>query len=237
MNPSRPFLADPDTRITDLIDHHPALLLLLEHFDIDFATKGNTITQLCEQKEMSTDLFLTIAGLYSGRIPPEPTPISPGDIPAIIRFLHASHQYYTEEKYPEISTFIGELVSLNEREEIRLVEQFFREYFNEVLQHLAYEEQIVFPYCLQIMGGSVQPSDVPALFSAREYQIHHTDIESKLTDLKSILLRHIPVDRDRVVRRKLLHSLYELEFDLHIHSQVEDQVLIPLIRQLEKQTA
>ncbi len=237
MIPFRQSQPDPDTRITDLIDHHPALLLLLEHLDIDFATQGNTIAQLCERKNMSVNLFLIIAGLYSGQMPPQPLHLSSADIPVIIRFLHSSHQYYTEEKYPEISNFISELVRLNGREEIKMVDQFFREYFNEVVQHLDYEEQIVFPYCLQIFQCDSQSPAAPALFSALEYQAHHTDIESKLTDLKSLLLRYIPVDHDRIIRRKLLLSLFELEYDLHIHSLVEDQVLIPVIRQLEKRNS
>lgn len=233
MIPFRQSQPGPDTRVTDLIDYHPALLLLLEHLDIDFATRGNTVAQLCEQKNISVNLFLIIAGLYAGRMPPQPLPVSPADIPVVIRFLHSSHQYYTEEKYPEISNYIDELVRLNGREEIKMVDQFFREYFNEVLQHLDYEEQIVFPYCLQIFQFDSHSPAAPDLFSALEYQTHHTDIESKLTDLKSLLLRYIPVDRDRITRRKLLLSLYELEYDIHIHSLVEDHVLIPVIRQLE----
>jgi len=71
-------------------------------------------------------------------------------------------------------------------------------------------------------------------FSAREFLDHHTDIESKLTDLKNLLIRHVPLKHDPVNRRKLLFSLIELEFVMNIHSLIEESILVPLVIDLEK---
>ena len=70
-------------------------------------------------------------------------------------------------------------------------------------------------------------------FSVNEYREHHTDIETKLTDLKNLLLRHITIKDDLTIRRKFLYSLFELESDLQIHSQVEELILLPLVESIE----
>jgi regulator of cell morphogenesis and NO signaling len=52
--------------------------------------------------------------------------------------------------------------------------------------------------------------------------------------LKELLLKYVPVQNDRVLRRKIIVSLFELEYDLAIHSTIEETVLMPLIDRLEK---
>jgi regulator of cell morphogenesis and NO signaling len=70
-------------------------------------------------------------------------------------------------------------------------------------------------------------------YSVSEYKDHHNDIEEKLNDLKSLLIKYLPLKNDQPIRRKLLFSLFELEYDLNIHSQIEELILIPLVSKME----
>jgi regulator of cell morphogenesis and NO signaling len=157
------------------------------------------------------------------------------EIADIILYLRNSHNYYENEKYPEIKNYIQELYQKNDSPEIKLIDKFFNEYFEEVKEHLSYENRIVFPYFHELLHkNSVsknphQKND----FSVNEYSEHHTDIESKLNDLKELLLKYVPVQNDRVLRRKIVVGLFELEYDLNIHSTIEETVLMPLIGKLE----
>jgi regulator of cell morphogenesis and NO signaling len=119
----------------------------------------------------------------------------------------------------------------HDTEDILLIEKFFNDYFEEVLEHLDYEESVVFPYiCRLIDEGKITGKNN---FSANEYRDHHTDIETKLTDLKNLLLKHISLKDDFSLRRKFLFGLFELEFDLNIHSLIEDKILLPLVGKIE----
>jgi regulator of cell morphogenesis and NO signaling len=123
------------------------------------------------------------------------------------------------------------------QEEIVLIEKFFNEYFNEVVEHLNYENQVVFPYVNNLYNqwqGNPPDDFVDSKYSVEEYREHHDDIEEKLSDLKNLLIKYLPARNDQSARRKLLVHLFELESDLAIHSQIEDKVLIPLVSQLEK---
>lgn len=223
-----------EMKISTLIFENPSLLLLMEHLEIDFIVHQKTVKQLCITNNISEELFLLIANLYNGFQPTEIQNLTIHDLTTIIRFLKNSHNYYENEKYPEIRSYIEQLCLQNNSGEIKLIEKFFDEYFNEVKEHLHYENLIAFPYFNKLLTKEkANIEDNSAKYSVNEYQDHHTDIEYKLNDLKELLLKHVPVENDRVLRRKIIKSLCELENDLNIHSTIEETILIPLASKFE----
>lgn len=218
-------------RMTDLIAENSLLLLLLEHFEIDFAVKDKSAKQLCADNQIDLSVFLVFGNLYNGFYPDKNEINALEDVSSIIRFLKSSHRFYKHDKYPELKAYLHQLHEKQDKENILLIEKFFNDYFGEVLEHLDYEESIVFPYiCSLIESGKIKTNNN---FSANEYRDHHTDIETKLTDLKNLLLKHISLKNDFSLRRKFLFSLFELEFDLNIHSLIEDKILLPLVGKIE----
>jgi regulator of cell morphogenesis and NO signaling len=222
-----------EMKISDLIFDNPSLLLLLENLELDFITGERTIEQVCHENKISTAVFISIANLFNGFYPTGEEQFSSADIPTIIKYLKNAHNYYENEKYPEIRNCIEELYKKNSSPEIQLVGKFFDEYFKEVKEHLAYEDKVAFPYFYKLYNAASTPQENEK-YSSNEYHDHHSDIESKLTDLKELLLKHIPVKDDRIIRRKIIISLSDLEHDLNIHSTIEETILIPIVSQLEK---
>ena len=102
-----------------------------------------------------------------------------------------------------------------------------------MLEHLKYGDDIAFPYFFSLERKDKITQSKS--FSAKEYRNHHTDIETKLTDLKNLFLKHIKIKSDLNVKRKFLNTLFGLEFDLKIHSVIEEKVLIPLIERIENE--
>ncbi|MCA1747103.1 MAG: hemerythrin domain-containing protein [Bacteroidales bacterium] len=223
----------PHMKMADLINENYSILLLLEHFEIDFAVGDKKVAQLCDEYHIDEALFVIICNLYNGFYPDEKAVRTLNSISEIIRFLKNSHRYYKNDKYPEIKEYLRILHERHQTDQILLIERFFNKYFEEVLEHLDYEEEVAFPYFSELLengnGGALSE------FSVNDYREHHTDIETKLTDLKNLLLRHISIDDDLTIRRKFLYSLFELENDLVIHSLVEELILLPLIEHIEHQ--
>lgn len=148
-----------------------------------------------------------------------------------MEFLRNSHIYYRKYKYPEIKSYIHELQKENPSKELLLLEKFFNTYLKEVLEHLDYEENVAFPYFTELLTNNNIPCDDK--YTAKEYHEHHTDIELKLADLKKLLLKHIKISNSLNLRRRLLTALLELEFDLYIHSLIEESILVPVGSSLE----
>ncbi len=211
-------------KVIEQIEGNPSLLIMLEHFNVDFKFEDKTLKDVAHDIDVSENLLLTIANLYSGNKPKENLIYSKDEIKAVVDFLKRSHNYYRFEKYPEIIEMIKFLQKKHQGYELQLLEKFFNEYFEELKEHLDYEDNIAFPYFL----GLVENENTDELnYSSTEYKEHHTDIEIKLRDFKNLLLKHINIQGDLTIRRKLLTAVLELEYDLYIHSLIEDKILVP----------
>ena len=224
-----------DLKMSDVILNNPYLLLLLEHFGIDVPVQDKSLNTVCKENNLNTELFLTFANLYNGVKYTPQVPLSFSDTHAIINYLKKSHQYYSEEIYPNILNTIKQMAEVNSYKEMALVPKFFIDYFNEVAEHLEYENKIVHPYILNLYEQvkDLNFTGIQSNYSVLEYKEHHNDIEEKLNDLKNLLIKYLPQNNDQSLRRKLLFLLSELEYDLKIHSNIEDSILIPLVAQME----
>jgi regulator of cell morphogenesis and NO signaling len=183
----------PDMCMADLVIENPSLLLLLERFGMETALNDTDVAQLCEQYEVNTPVFLLLCNLYNGFFP-QRKDINPEQhrLTDIIKYIKNSHRFYTFEKYPQIRDYIAQLYERQCPEDIQQLEIFFGDYFEEVQEHLRYEEEVVFPYCSYLLEGKAK-GEINA-FSSAEYRDHHTDIETKLADLKNLMLKHLSLD-------------------------------------------
>lgn len=225
-------LISSESKVSDIIFDNAYFLLMLEHFEIDLALHEKSIEQICQEYKINIELFLTIANLYNGFKPSSTVNFTFEDTKIIINYLRKSHQYYLNEKYPEIRNYIEKIYEINSHTEIILVEKFFDKYFKEVTEHLDYENKIAFPYILNLLNHTGKNQNK---YSIKEYSKRHDDIEEKLIDLKNLLIKYLPQKNDHKIRRNLLFSLVELEYDLTIHTQIEDLILVPIVKKMEQQ--
>ncbi|MBN2635459.1 MAG: hypothetical protein JXR61_04255 [Prolixibacteraceae bacterium] len=225
----------PDLRISDVIPENPYFLLFFEHFGITLPVEDKTIQAICEENQLNTELVISFANLFNGSGNVTEPKISFEDARSIVHYLKNSHEFYSHEIYPEILNTIGKMAEINHSSEMSLVKKFFTEYFNEVTEHLDYENNIVFPYVIDLYERIKKDkhNNQKKEYSVVEYRDHHNDIEEKLEDLKKLLIKYLPETKDRILRRKLLFSLFELEYDLNVHSQIEEHILIPLVEKME----
>lgn len=221
----------PQVSLTRIIKENPLILLVLENFGIFHFPKGTTVHQICQKNHLNESLFIQICNLHNGYYIDHTIEYDISILSEIIQYLHNSHIFYRKEKYPEILNNIRKLSLESHQEILPIIEKYFEEYFSEVNEHMEYEELTAFPYFRSLITKkNNQNSD----FSSLTYQEHHTDIESKLNDLKELFIEHVHFNTPNALRRKILNGLSELEFELKVHSQIEDLILIPLVDRIEK---
>ena len=160
----------------------------------------------------------------------------------ITDYLGKTHRYYLDVKIPELEKLINQMVAecyANNKHAV-LLESFFREYKNELIAHTKREDEKVFPYSisteLAFLGkdNSLIESTASEGYSIQEYSSEHDDIESKLYDLKNIIIKYLAPTGNTSLCSKVLTELFNLEKDLNDHSRIEEKVLIPKVLLMEK---
>lgn len=216
----------------NIIELNPYVLFVFEHLGYLDEPKNLTVKHFCKKNNIDENLFLAFLNIYNGNKELATFTAQKKHLPLIIHFLKHSHNYYKNEKYPFIASLLNELDKRVKLKEISLLKKFFEAYKNEVIEHLDYEENNVFPY-VEFLYLS-KKEKFPSTFSIKHYQEHHSDIEEKLSDLKNLLIHHLSVGIEAPLKRQIIFNLYELQYDLHAHSIIEDKILIPIIALLEK---
>ncbi len=224
--------------IADILSTRPELILVLERLNIYPGVQDKTIKQVAVEQNINPDLLLLLLQmqLTPEQIPSVNLPVD--DIKIIIHYLSVSHDYYTSELYPVISDGIKQLAKENKHPSMQMVEQFFVEYRKEADNHFEYENNIAFPYILALYEENrVLPKEISDEYSVDTYRENHDNIEEKLDDLKQLLIKYLPDVGNIRIRRDIILTLDKLDTDLKAHAKIEDEVLIPLVRQLEEKVS
>lgn len=222
--------------LANVIHDNYRILMVLDRMGIKLGFDKKTIEQVTKEYGIHTEPFLIILNLFCNK---EYIPKSNNHfeyIPDFLLYLKNSHRYFLEEKIPAVQQHIKQLVHQLQDSKAEMVESFYHNYIEEVTEHIDYENETVFPFIEQIYDAYKNRRDPGTIF--KEYDIsiygeHHEDIEDILRDLKNILIRHLPQKEEGSIRRIVLEQLFQLESDLYSHSRIEDDVLIPLVKELE----
>jgi regulator of cell morphogenesis and NO signaling len=232
-------------KMADIITADKRAMLLMPRFGIDMGVGDKTVKQICREQGIQLDFFLLMVNVF---LHPHFFPgkkLKNVDVTLLLLYLANAHEYYIREKIPALQTLVGEFLFRLEQPARGQFDRFFREYIREVIEHIEYEEKIVFPYVQSLVkpadAGSkaTDPSDedLKAIQEKGigEFEKRHNDIEEKLSDLKNLLIKYVPPAGDRYLRIRVLNELIDLEQDLNDHARLEDKVLIPIVEDIEKQ--
>ncbi|MBN2166924.1 MAG: hemerythrin domain-containing protein [Marinilabiliaceae bacterium] len=241
MNINLPFTTK--TKMADVIHLDYRLIPIIGRFGINYGFGNKTVLEVCHNHSINVWFFLEIINSYhnSDYFPQEQLQNFKAQL--IIDYLKRTHKYYLESKVPEIEGYISEMekrVAPENIKNIKLLSDFFKEYKNELVKHFSREDDIIFPYIIELEKSlEVDKCSVDLLTKIRKepiskYERTHDDVEIKLSDLKNLIMRHLPPVLCKELCQKLLMELFRLEADLENHSRIEDKVLVPKVKHLEQ---
>ena len=95
---------------------------------------------------------------------------------------------------------------------------------------MKYEEKMVFPYVQALIDGNANTT-----FDIETFSKHHVQVDQKLKELKSIIIKYLP--SDGLHNNQLSATLYDIynnEEWLAHHSEVEEEIFIPAVRNEER---
>ena len=193
--------------LISIIQDNYNILQSLGSFGINLGFGDKTVKEVCEEQNVDTFTFL-----------------------AIVNFtINGYHEYDIHVELPFIRK--GLVSALDESDNLaRLILRLYDEYAHTVINHMQYEEKMVFPYVEGLEKGIISTT-----YDIETFSRHHGQIDKKLRELKNIIIKYLP--SDGLHNNQLsatLYDIYNCEQWLDQHSHVEDEIFIPAIRRLEK---
>lgn len=216
--------------VVDLIDEDYDILPVLSRFSLPLGFGSKTIGELCVRSGINAELFLLIVNFHlSGVI--DAKRFSAVSALEVVQFLHNSHNYYLQYKFPHIRANLLSSLDPAHSDINPIIVKYFDNYINETGAHFNYEEQTVFPYVEALSSGIRSGIYNVGIFTRQ----HDHEAEDKLAELKNIILRYYSTSIPHRMYDVLV-DLYNCEEDLKQHAQIEDHILVPLISRLELQS-
>lgn len=184
--------------------------------------------EVCEEQAVDTYTFLAVVNFTINGYK-EYDNASRLSLPTLLHYLKASHAYYIDFQLPFIRKELVE--ALDESDNLaRLILKLYDEYAHSITNHMKYEEKAVFPYVQSLIDGTA-----PVNFDIETFSKHHVQIGMKLKGLKNIIIKYLP--SDGLHNNQLSATLYDIynnEEWLNLHSQVEEEIFIPAVRNQER---
>ncbi len=215
-------------RLRDAIDDNNLLLLVINRFSIPFGFGDSTIGEVCKENNIDSPTFLAVANLVCSK-KSSPTDVS---LDSLIGYLKKAHTYFIDFNLPLIRRKLIEAVNNSNIDDVAfLIIKYFDDYVIEVRRHMEYENETLFGYISNLTAGTQTPD-----FSIEEYSATHTDMGDKLNELKDIIIRHYR-QKDNNILNSALYDIINCQADLVSHCMVENKLLVPAVRKLEKSIA
>ncbi|MBD5234214.1 MAG: helix-turn-helix transcriptional regulator [Bacteroidales bacterium] len=220
-------------KMSELICDEPSLLQMMCRFGIPLGVGESSVRDICRENGVDVPTFLAVANFIkfgseaADHFAPEVS------VPQLISYLKQAHSYFLDFQLPAIRRkLIEAILSDNETSGVsdvaNLIVKFYDEYMAEVRRHTEHENQSVFGYVEDLLEGRRS-----ADFEIEHFARSHSAIDSKLQELKNIIIKYY---RPGEAAEKLNIALYEIficERDLRKHCQLEDLLFVPAVKALE----
>lgn len=218
-------------KMSDLIHENHSLLLVISRFGLSLGFGDQTVKEVCETNGIDCNTFLAVVNFLTEGNFEVGYDYEDISIVSVIGYLKNAHSYFLDFKLPVIRKKLIEAVNSQDQNipygSIFL--QFFDEYVTEVRKHMEYEDKVVFRYVFNLLNGK---SD--SHYKISVFQDRHNEIDSKLVELKNILIKYYPAKGNNHLLTEVLFDILSCETDLATHNQVEDYLFIPAVEAVER---
>lgn len=218
---------EADDKMINLISDNYDLLQALGSFGINLGFGDKTVREVCDSQNVDTYTFLAVVNFTINGYK-EFDDADRLSISTLVQYLKASHTYYLDFQLPFIRQKLVD--ALDEADNLaRLILKLYDEYTHDIRNHMKYEEKNVFPYVDSLLLGQANEN-----YDIETFSKHHMQTDSKLRELKNIIIKYLPSDAHRNSQlTATLYDIYNCEDWLDQHANVEDEIFIPAIRHLE----
>lgn len=211
-------------RMCDLIDRNYHLLQVIARFGISPGFGDKTVAEVCADYRVDVTTFLSVVQRIFD--PGAELNIEQISVRTLTDYLRNAHRYFLDFRLPAIRRKLIEAVNCTQHDVAFAIMRYYDEYVAEVIKHLDYEEQTVFPYVEALLSGSRQND-----YSIAVFRSQHDRIEEQLRELKNIIIKYYPSGTSNELN-DVLYDIYTCEQELRSHNDIENDLFVPAVERL-----
>jgi len=223
--------------IREIAVENPAATRVFERFGLDYCCGGHKpLAEACADAKLSMDDVVRSLEQTA----PAPAPSrdwTTASLTELTNHIVDTHHAYVKSESPRIAALLAKVVRVHgeNHPELLKVQESFLSLANELESHMMKEEQILFPYIIQLDGGYAGQSR----FGTVRNPIHmmmmeHDNAGTLLRQIREVSADFAAPPDACVSYQTLYRALPEFEADLHQHIHLENNILFPRAIALEE---
>lgn len=240
-------MATPQTTVRDIALEQPASIRVFERFGIDYCCGGRKpLAQACQERSIEPEIVLeaieeeAVAGNRERTHDWSEAPLE-----AICSHIVETHHAYIRAELPRLELLAQRVVSRHgsTHPEVEQIQQLILSLATDLLQHLAKEEMVLFPYITKLERNLATCGPRPlGCFGAVRNPIRmmiaeHDAAGDALARMRALSGGFTPPEGACPTYRGFYQALSEFEKDLHQHVHLENNILFPRAIELDESCA
>lgn len=237
-------MATAATTVRDIALEQPTSIRVFEKFGIDYCCGGRKpLSQACQDRAL--DLDIVLAALESavrgnGETATEWVSLT---LEALCQHIVTAHHEYVRREIPRLWQLAQKVVARHgdTHPELIRIQQLIRHAGEDLIQHLAKEEQILFPAIVNMERGlsSGGPRSLGCFGSIRNpicvMMAEHDAAGEALAEIRRLSDNFTPPQGACPTYTGYFHGLADFERDLHQHVHLENNILFPRALEMDGQ--
>ena len=238
--------ATPETTVREIVASDYRTAAVFQRHGLDFCCNGcQTIEHGCMRAGADTEALLRDLHAVMNT-PAGATPRFASWTPAaLVSFIVGNHHAYVRESLPTLLTHTQKIAAVHgERHaELRHIARLFEKIAAEMTDHMAKEEQILFPFIVGLAEARQhgRPAPQPPFGTVenpiRMMEHEHRFVGDALAEIRELTGGYRVPDDACATYRVCFQELEAFEADLHAHVHLENNILFPRAVSLEQGAA
>ncbi|MDX2044403.1 MAG: iron-sulfur cluster repair di-iron protein [Acidobacteriota bacterium] len=221
----------------------PGATRVFEKIGIDYCCGGGrTLADACATFHVPIDL--AIQSLEdAGRTKPADDQINwqARSLTDLIAHIQDTHHVFTRQELGRLEQLVEKVCSRHgeHHPELLRLRELFLLLRDDLLPHLLKEEQVLFPYVIQLEKAVSNETAAPMPFfgtvqnPVRMMMMEHDTVGDLLREMRSACGNYVPPQDACFSYQTLFQALREFEADLHQHIHLENNILFPRAVEME----
>lgn len=228
----------PNMQLSEVVEEHPSLIPVINRFGIRLGLGDKSVKEICEQYAIDTDFLLVVINTFLNEEYFPEKKLQTFHTSQIIDYLTKTNSDYQRHQIPNIERHLGSFISLSEvagNHSLTLIGKFFASFKTKLTDRIEKDATEWFPYCLHLseMLGQRQTEQETFILNLPEQQVDNS-LEALLTDLKSLMIKHLSGEYNDNLCYAVIFSISSLEKDIRQQDRIRYRILAPMVAAMEK---